>query len=115
MSTATKDPILSKWTSSEPSEYATAYQAVDRLAEFEVHQIPDYITPFLAAASAEVASIAGIRWQFSPDDTVVVLLRIIARGAIAKPNARGPHTQRLFERIVELGRPGQTVQNQDLG
>lgn len=101
MNTLQKDPIDLERTSCEGSE-ATAANVINQLATFHVADLPDQVTPFLAAAGAEIALVAGIQWRFSADDVIVVLLRLISRGALAKPDATGPHTQRLFEQLEQL-------------
>lgn len=101
MTTKQKDPIHLKRTSWALNS-ATAKDIITELAAFEVADLPEQITPFLAAAGAEIALVAGIKWRFSADDVIVVLLRLISRGAIAKPGATGPHTQRLYEQLKQL-------------
>ena len=81
---------------------ATASQILTRLAAFDIEQLPDALTPFLAAAGAEIALVADIRWRFSADNATVSLLRLISRGSLAKPDATGPHIQRLFEQLEQL-------------
>ncbi len=99
MLTQQKDPITIQRTTWE-TRTATAAEVVQRLSTFDVDELPARITPFLAAAGAEIAFVADIRWRFSPDDPNVALLRLISRGAIAKPDATGPHTQRLFDELL---------------
>ena len=65
----------------------------------EVADIDPALLPFLAAAAAELASVAGIPWRFSTDDPAVALLRLIARATIVRPDASGPHTGRLLAQL----------------
>ncbi len=101
MSTITKDPITHERTTIEP-ETALATQVVARLGAFEVSELPEDLTPYLAAASAELAIAAGSAVRFSPDGVTVAFLRMISRATLAKPDATGPHTQRLFEQLELL-------------
>lgn len=80
----------------EPAATATAADVSARLARLEVADIDPAWLPFLAAAAAELASVAGISWRFSTDDPAVALLRLIAKATIACPDASGPHTGRLL-------------------
>lgn len=103
MSTTRTDPITTDWPTIEYDETgkaatatATATDVSARLARLEVADIDPAVLPFLAAAAAELASVAGIRWRFSPDDPAVALLRLIAKATIACPDARGPHAGRLL-------------------
>lgn len=78
----------------------TAADVSQRLASFEVGELGSGLLPLLAAAAAEIASVAGIGWRFSTDDASVALLRLIARASIARPDASGPHTARLFDALA---------------
>ena len=57
------------------------------------------LVPFLASAGAEIGSVAGIPWTFSPDDPAVALVRLIAQVTLMCPDASGPHTARLLARL----------------
>ncbi len=106
------EPIESNWTTltagatpdndpivgDEPP--VTARQVSQQLARFEVADLDAALIPPLAAAAAEVASIAGITWRFSTDDAPVALLRVLARATMARPDAAGPHTGRLSRAIT---------------
>jgi hypothetical protein len=95
------DPIGSDWTTihTEAEVTATAAELSARLGRLEVADIDPAWLPLLAAAAAELASIAGIPWRFSTDDPAVALLRLIARATIACPGGSGPHTGRLFAQL----------------
>ena len=80
-------------------ETATASEVTSRLACLEVADIRPAWLPFLAAAAAELASIAGIPWRFSPEDPAVALLRLIAKAARTHPTASGIHTGRLLGQL----------------
>lgn len=112
MNTLQKDPIHLERTSCEALP-ATATTVITQLAAFDVVDLPEEITPFLAAAGAEIALVAGIQWRFSADDVIVVLLRLISRGTLAKPDATGPHTQRLFEQLEQLNQLHQPKAGKD--
>lgn len=77
----------------------TAADVSARLARMEIADIRPGSLPFLAAAAAELASVAGIPWRFSTDDPVVALIRVIAKATIACPDASGPHTARLLDHL----------------
>ena len=106
MTVIAKDPIHLKWTSSTSPKGVTASHVVHELGAYKVDQLPGNLLPYLAAATVEIASAAGIAWRFSADDAVVALLRMMSRGALAEPDASGPHTQRLHEQLEELRESG---------
>jgi hypothetical protein len=105
MTHTTTAPIHTDWpttvadTDGSGPLTATAADISARLARLEVADIDPTWVPYLSAAAAELASIAGIPWRFSTDDPAVALLRLIARATIANPDASGPHTRRLLERL----------------
>ncbi len=68
------------------------------------------LTPYLAAAAAEMALGAAIPWPFSADDAPVALLRLIAKAALASPEAGGPHTDRLLSELIDRDVPVLTGQ-----
>ena len=72
----------------------------ERLARLDVAEIPSTLVPYLAAAAAELALLAGIPWRFSADDPPVALLRIIAKATLHQPDAGGPHTARLSDQVT---------------
>lgn len=76
------------------------HQVAVELGRRRVEDIDAALTPFLAAAGAEVAAVAGVPWRFSSDDAVVLLLRLISRVAIVAPDAGGPHTTRLLDKLT---------------
>jgi hypothetical protein len=93
--------MLPDWSSADETDgtTATAAEVSARLAQLEVTDIDAAWLPFLAAAAAELASVAGISWRFSSDDPAVALLRLIAKATIACPEASGPHTGRLLAQL----------------
>jgi hypothetical protein len=95
------DPILADWSIIDEHDRmtATAADVTARLARLDVADIDPEWMPFLAAAAAELASVAGIPWRFSDDDPAVALLRLIAKATIRCPDASGPHTARLLTRL----------------
>lgn len=99
MTTTRTDPIRTDWPDLDARTTTTATDVSARLARMEVDDIDPESLPFLAAAAAELASVAGIPWRFSTDDPAVALLRVIARATIASPNASGPHTARLLDHL----------------
>lgn len=101
MTLATTDPIQSDWPTidGETLETATAADVSARLARLEIADFEPSWLPFLAAAGAELASVAEIPWRFSADDPAVALLRLIAKATIKCPDASGPHTARLLTRL----------------
>lgn len=97
------EPIPQHWTTTssiaaDPSS-ATASDVSSRLAQMRVADIDADVVPFLAAAAAELALVSGTSWRFSADDPPVALLRLIAKVTIRHPEAGGPHTARLLERL----------------
>jgi len=91
------DPIAEHWTIEAPT--ATAIDVNRRLALLEVADIEAHLVPYLAAAAAELASIAAVPWRFAGDDAPVALLRMIAKVTIRHPDVGGPHTARLLEQL----------------
>ncbi len=100
MTTTKTDPIQHNWTTRElqPTNgpQPTASDVNGRLALIEVFDIKPSLVPYLAAAAAELALVAGMPWRFSTDDPAVALLRVIAKASFHQPLATGPHTARLF-------------------
>lgn len=94
-------PIHSDWSTIDQhgESWATAADVSARLARLEVADIDPAWLPFLAAAAAELASVAGISWRFSTDDPAVALLRLIAKATITCPDASGPHLGRLLTQL----------------
>lgn len=101
MTSTTQDPILEEWTTRGP-QLASATDVNEALGRFLMSEIPPYITPFLAAAGAELALIADIDWRFGTDVPAVGMVRLIARVAIVAPHAGGLHTQRLADQLEAL-------------
>ena len=103
MTPTTTEPIHQDWTPSglelTSDPMATAAEVNAGLARIEVADIDPQIVPFLAAAAAELAFLAGIPWRFSADDAPVALLRLIAKATMLHPNASGPHTARLVDQL----------------
>lgn len=103
MITTTTEPISEHWTTDgrNPTgdSQATAAAVNERLARIEVADIGAQLVPYLAAAAAELAFLAGISWRFSADDPAVALLRLIARVTMQQPQAGGPHTARLLDQL----------------
>lgn len=104
MTTATTEPIERHWIPegldgpNEPSASASTAEAVNsHLARMEVADIGPQLVPYLAAAAAELALLAGIPWRFGADDPPVALLRLIAKVTLRDPRAGGPHTARLLD------------------
>lgn len=100
MNTTTTDPIHVKWTTFEPS--VTSAELAHKLGTFKVDELADNITPYLAAASAELASMTAAPWLRNGDGLTVGLLRTIAREALVNPDATGVHIQRLFAELEDL-------------
>ena len=104
MTATATEPILQHWTTDgldvagDPP--STAAEVNERLARLDVAEIPATLVPYLAAAAAELALLAGIPWRFSADDPPVALLRIIAKATLRQPDAGGPHTARLFDQVT---------------
>lgn len=98
MLTQTKDPIQLERTAIGP-EAVTASDVLQQLAVFDVSDISEQIAPYLAAAAAEVAFVAGVPWRYSADDPIVAMLRLFSRVGLKSPDATGPHTQRLFDEL----------------
>jgi hypothetical protein len=103
MTVELKEPIPQHWTTPEPAAVsgvvATAAGVNRRLGQLEVDDIDPALVPYLAAAAAELALVAGIPWRFGVDDPPVALLRMIAKVGIRCPDAGGAHTTRLFDRL----------------
>lgn len=103
-----QDPMQSDWANCAPIDHAngvvTARQVACELGHRRVEDLDASLTPYLAAAAAELAALAGISWRFSTDDAPVALLRLMARAAIVAPDVGGPHTERLLE-VLEAGPP----------
>lgn len=101
MVTSRTEPIRSDWTTigTQAGATATAADISARLGRLDVDDLDPAWVPFLAAAAAELASVAGIPWRFSTDDPPVALLRLIAKATITCPNASGPHTGRLLAQL----------------
>ncbi len=97
------EPIGQHWTpeglEAAVSPPSTAAQANERLARIEVSEVSTRLVPYLAAAAAELALLAGVPWKFSADDPPVALLRMIAKAAMIRPHVGGPHTTRLYEAL----------------
>lgn len=106
MTRAGTDPILSDWRTIDAAggsiATATAADVTAHLARLDVADIDPEWLPVLAAAAAELASIAGIPWPFSTDDPPVALLRLLAKVTRIRPDASGPHTGRLLARLCEV-------------
>jgi hypothetical protein len=101
--TATRTaPIAPDWPTIGDASAATATAAdvTARLAGIDVCGIDTTRLSSLAAAAAELASVAGIPWRFSLDDPAVALVRLITKVAIAHPDASGPHTARLLAQLT---------------
>lgn len=116
MSTTQTGPISHNWTTTEVQittddlpkiasapQTATVTEVNAALARLEVSDIEPTLVPYLAAAAAELALVAGISWRFSVDDTAVALLRLIAKVALSEPTANGPHTSRLHAELHPTG------------
>jgi hypothetical protein len=103
MTAELKEPIPQHWTPLEPAAargaVATAAAVNRRLGQLEVDDIEPALVPYLAAAAAELALVAGIPWRFGVDDPPVALLRMIAKVGSRRPDAGGAHTTRLFDRL----------------
>lgn len=105
MTAQVKDPIVEEWTTAGPIEGQNDGTVTDvnrLLSTLSVADIDDALVPFLAAAGAESALVAGIRWSFGADDPPVALLRLIAKAALRCPDASGPHTTRLLAALRSL-------------
>lgn len=104
MTRARTDPILPDWSTIDAAggSTATAAEVTARLAHLDVADIDPEWLPLLAAAAAELASIAGIPWRFSTDDPPVALLRLLAKVTRICPDVSGPHTGRLLVRLGEV-------------
>jgi hypothetical protein len=100
MSAIIVEPIGTEWTTIDQGPApATAAEVARRLAPIEIGDLGPDVLPFLAAAAAELASVAGIAWRFSTDDPAVALVRLIAKVTMTCPDAAGPHTARLVARL----------------
>jgi hypothetical protein len=97
----TTAPIPSDWPTIDAAAgtTATAADVTARLARLDVAEIEPSWLPLLAAAAAELASVAGISWRFSTDDPAVALLRLIAKITLICPGASGTHTARLLAEL----------------
>lgn len=96
------DPIHLDWSAIEDHVHvptATAAQVAVRLARLDIAEIDPAWMPLLAAAAAELASVAGISWCFSTDDPAVALLRLLGKISVTCPGASGPHTARLLTQL----------------
>ncbi len=106
MIATTTEPIHTNWISEEiraaavHAAGATAADVCEQLAQMEVCDVDAPLVPYMAAAAAEMALVAGIAWRFSADDAPVALMRLIAKVAIKEPNAGGSHTERLLAQLV---------------
>jgi len=117
MTPTTTEPIVQDWISAQhtsdqisgldttanehldAAQGTTAAAVNSLLACVEVADLRPALVPYLAAAAAELALVAGIAWRFSDDDAPVALLRMIAKVSIRAPGANGPHTLRLFDQL----------------
>jgi len=97
------DPIRRERTIGDGGGIASSREVVAILATVEVADLPERVIPYLAAATAEAAFVAGVRWRFVADTAPVALLRMLSRAALRTPTATGPHLQRLFEELDRLG------------
>lgn len=100
MTTTYQDPIAQEWTNLGPIE-ATASEVGAKLAHFSVAELPPALTPYLAAAAAELAEQADVPWRMSIDPAQIALLRLLARITIVAPNASGPHTTVLLHLLEQ--------------
>lgn len=97
------DPIAADWPPFEldqPSNgapLATASALSERLGQLDVADIDPAWLPEMAAAATELATLADVSLHVGHDDPPVALLRMIARATLARPDAAGPHTNRLYE------------------
>jgi hypothetical protein len=103
MTITSTEPIQQHWIDARArhatSRTATAADVTRRLAAIDVCDIDDALAPLLAAAAAEVALGTGIPWRYRSDDPPVASLRLIANVAVRNPDAGGPHTARLLDRL----------------
>lgn len=105
MSRTATEPIQAHWNTdgfdlaAGPPSTATATEVNERLARIEVADLGAHIVPYLAAATAELALLAGKPWRLSADDPPVALLRMIAKVTMRQPHLGGPHTARLLEQL----------------
>ncbi len=100
-----REPIAPNWISSHSGQqkgHATARDINQMLSQLRIAEIEDQLVPFLAAAAAELALGVDIKWRFSPDDPTVALLRLIAKVSLKNPDAGGPHTDRLLQKLSQL-------------
>jgi hypothetical protein len=104
MNAVMTEPIQRHWTTDDlgvtAEASATATDVNRCLARIEAADIEATLVPYLAAATAELALMAGIPWRFSADDPPVSLLRMIAKVAIMQPHTGGPHTARLLDQLI---------------
>lgn len=95
------EPILQHWTTTEPVAVppvpATAAEVNACLALIEVVDIDATLAAHLAAATAELALLAGLPSRFGADDPPVAMVRMIAKITVRQPHAGGPHTVRLLD------------------
>lgn len=101
-------PINPDWTSppivrhaGRTAAAASVSDVVDRLASIDVDDIDPALAVDLSAATAELALPAGLSWTFRADDPPIALLRMLARIAMRCPDAGGPHTARLLDRLLD--------------
>ena len=101
MTITTTVPIRPNWTlPAGPAPKITVSEVNAALARYEVDDITDELTPYLAAAVAELALNADVPWRFGPDDAPVALLRMIAKVALHTPRATGIHLSALAQQLV---------------
>ena len=103
MTTMTQDPISQEWTNSDELT-ATAGALGAKLEAFAVAELPPVLTPYIAAAAAELTEQSDVAWRLSGDSAQIALLRIIARVTILAPDASGPHTAALIRQLDRLSR-----------
>ncbi len=85
-----------------PDEGSTSVELAQLVGQLDVAALRGWQVE-LAATVADLATAADMPWPTGPDDPTVALLRVIARIALAAPEARSVVAQQLIEALQADG------------